>query len=112
MFPWCHAEAGRHARTRTAASATVPHVPKWFAYAAIGAVTLLCYRCLATVAGTPATRVAGGTSCVTTAPAATTESAPMVTPGKTVAAVPIHTFLSIVIGSTVMYVRRLSGSTG
>jgi len=40
-----------------------------------------CYRCLITVAGTPATRLAGGTSCVTTAPAATTASAPMFTPG-------------------------------
>jgi hypothetical protein len=55
-----------------------------------------------TFAGTPATRVAGGTSWVTTAPAATTESAPMVTPGKIVAATPIHTFVSIVIGSAVM----------
>jgi hypothetical protein len=36
----------------------------------------------------------------------------MVTPGKTVAADPIHTFVSTVIGSTVMYARRLSGSTG
>ncbi len=55
-----------------------------------------------TFAGTPATSVAGGTSWVTTAPAATTESAPMVTPGKIVAAVPIHTFVSIVIGSAVI----------
>ena len=47
-------------------------------------------------------RVAGGTSRVTTAPVATTESAPMVTPGRIVAAVAIHTFVSIVIGSGVM----------
>jgi hypothetical protein len=36
----------------------------------------------------------------------------MVTPGKTVAAVPIHIFFSILIGPTVMYSRRLSGSFG
>jgi hypothetical protein len=36
----------------------------------------------------------------------------MVTPGGTVAADPIHTFISTLIGSTVMYDRRLSGSTG
>lgn len=53
-------------------------------------------------------RQRGGAS----APAATTESAPMVTPGRTVAAVPIQAFLTIVMGSTVMYARRLSGSTG
>ena len=57
---------------------------------------------LMTVAGTPATSVAGGTSRVTTAPAATTESAPMLTPGRIVAAVAIHTFGPIVIGSAVM----------
>jgi hypothetical protein len=63
---------------------------------------LALYSSLITVAGTPATRVAGGTWCVTTAPAATTESAPIVTPGRIVAAVAIHTFVSIVIGSAVM----------
>ena len=51
-------------------------------------------------------------SWVTTAPEATTESAPMVTPGRTVAAVPIQTFRSTAIGSTVRNSRRLSGSTG
>ena len=55
-----------------------------------------------TFAGTPATRVAGGTSRVTTAPAATTESAPIVTPGRTVAEAPIHALASIVIGAAVM----------
>ena len=53
------------------------------------------------VAVTPATRVAGGTSRVTTAPAATTEPAPMVTPGRIVAAVPIQTFVSMVMGAPV-----------
>lgn len=56
---------------------------------------------LTTLAGTPATSVAGGTSRVTTAPAATTESAPMVTPGMMVAAAPIHTFVSATIGADV-----------
>ncbi len=55
-----------------------------------------------TFAGTPATSVAGGTSCVTTAPAATTASAPMVTPGRIVVAAPIHAFAWIAIGSAVM----------
>ena len=41
-------------------------------------------------AGTPPTIVFGGTSAVTTAPAATTEFSPMVTPGNIVAAAPIH----------------------
>ena len=45
-------------------------------------------------------------------PGSTTESAPIVTPHKTVAVVPIQTFLSMVIDLTVMYARRLSGSTG
>ena len=56
---------------------------------------------LTTLAGTPATSVAGGTSRVTTAPAVTTESAPTVTPGVTVAAAPIQTFVSTVIGAAV-----------
>ena len=45
---------------------------------------------LMTLAGTPATTVLGGTSLVTTAPAATTEFSPMVTPGNIVALAPIH----------------------
>jgi hypothetical protein len=44
-----------------------------------------------TRAGTPATTTPAGTSLVTTAPAATTESSPTVTPCSTVAAVQIHT---------------------
>jgi len=42
-------------------------------------------------AGTPATRVAGATSRVTTAPAATTEPSPTVMPPRTVAPAPIQT---------------------
>jgi hypothetical protein len=54
---------------------------------------------LMTVAGTS---VEGGTSCVTTAPAPTTESAPMVTPGRIVARAAIHTFVSIMIEAAMM----------
>jgi hypothetical protein len=42
-------------------------------------------------AGTPATRVVGGTSRLTTAPAATTAPSPTVTPPRTVAPAPIQT---------------------
>ena len=38
---------------------------------------------LITLAGTPATRLFGGTSLVTTLPAAITEPSPIVTPGVT-----------------------------
>lgn len=41
-------------------------------------------------AGIPATTVLSGTSFETTAPEATTEFSPIVTPGKIVAAAPIH----------------------
>ena len=49
-------------------------------------------------AGTPPTMVFGGTSAITTAPAATTEFSPMVTPGKIVAAAPIHALRFTTIG--------------
>ncbi len=45
----------------------------------------------------PATTVLSGTSFETTAPAATTEFSPIVTPGKMVAAAPIHAFRLISI---------------
>ena len=45
-----------------------------------------------TRAGLPATRLSGGTSRVTTAPAATTEFSPMVTPPMTMAPAAIQTF--------------------
>ncbi len=51
-----------------------------------------------TFAGTPATTVFSGTSLVTTAPAATTELSPIVTPGSIVAFDPIHTLLPIITG--------------
>jgi hypothetical protein len=50
------------------------------------------------LAGTPATKLFAGTSFVTTAPAPTTEFSPTVTPPSMVAAVAIHTFVSIAIG--------------
>ena len=49
-------------------------------------------------AGTPAARVFGGTSRVTTAPAAMTAPLPIVTPGSTVAFPPIQTSSPIVMG--------------
>ena len=49
-------------------------------------------------AGIPPTIVFGGTSAVTTAPAATTAFSPMVTPGKIVAAAPIQSPFFITIG--------------
>ena len=45
------------------------------------------------LAGTPPTIVFAGTSLVTTAPAATIEFSPMVTPGKIVAPAPMHCVL-------------------
>ena len=55
----------------------------------------LDYILLISFAGTPPTTVLASTSFVTTAPAATTAPSPMVTPGRTVALAPIHTFLPI-----------------
>ena len=49
-------------------------------------------------AGTPATIASGGTSRVTTAPAHTTLPRPSVTPGRTIARVPIQTWSSIRTG--------------
>ena len=49
-----------------------------------------------TFAGTPATIANGGTSRVTTAPAATTAPRPIVTPGRTVTRDAIHTWSSMV----------------
>jgi hypothetical protein len=51
-----------------------------------------------TFAGTPATKLFGGTSLVTTAPAATTEFSPTITPPIMVAPVAIQTFFSMMIG--------------
>lgn len=55
-------------------------------------------RRFTTFAGFPATTVHGGTSFVTTAPAATTAPSLTVTPGKTVAPVAIQTLSMILIG--------------
>ena len=48
-------------------------------------------------AGIPPTIVSGGTSLLTTAPAATIEFSPTVTPGNIVAPAPIHAFRFITI---------------
>lgn len=50
------------------------------------------------LAGTPPTITSGGTSLVTTAPAATMERAPTVTPGQMTQPAPIHTSLHILTG--------------
>ena len=47
------------------------------------------------------TTLIGGTSLATTAPAPMTEPRPMVTPGVTVAAAPIHTSYSMTMGACV-----------
>ncbi len=54
---------------------------------------------LMTLAGTPPTIVFGGTSLVTTAPAATTTQSPIVMPDKIVALEPIQTWSPMVIGA-------------
>lgn len=65
--------------------------------------------CLIGFAGTPATTVRGGTSLVTTAPAATTAPSPIVTPPRIVACEPIHTRLPMTMGFAMMSLLR-SGS--
>ena len=65
------------------------------------------YSSFITLAGTPATIQFGLTSFVTTAPAATIEFSPTVTPAKIIAAVPIQTFFSILIGLYVIHVFSL-----
>ncbi len=54
---------------------------------------------LITFAGTPPTIVSGGTSRVTTAPAATTAQSPTVTPGSIVEFEPTHTLFPSFIGA-------------
>ena len=49
-------------------------------------------------AGFPATMELSGTSLVTTLPAPTIEFSPIVTPGRIVAAIPIHAFFLMWIG--------------
>jgi hypothetical protein len=51
-----------------------------------------------TFAGTPAAKLFGGTSLVTTAPAPITVFSPMVTPPRIVAAAAIQTFFAMTIG--------------
>ena len=59
--------------------------------------------------GLPPTTVIGGTSCVTTLFAPTIEPYPMVTPGKIVELMPIHTLSSMTMGRPYVALR-LSGS--
>ena len=61
-------------------------------------------------AGTPPTTMLGGTSFVTTAPAATIAPSPMVTPGVMVALAPIHTFFPMKIGAGMVSFRRYGSS--
>jgi hypothetical protein len=65
-----------------------------------------------TLAGLPPTRVFGGTSLVTTEPAAMTELSPKVTPPMMVAPAAIQTFLPITIGFAITKARRWEGSIG
>ena len=64
-----------------------------------------------TLAGFPPTRVFGGTSLVTTEPAAMTEFSPTVTPPTMVTSAAIHTFFSITMGLPIRYARRSDGAT-
>jgi hypothetical protein len=59
-----------------------------------------------TLAGFPPNRVFGGTSLVTTEPAATTEFSPTVTPPMIVAPAAIQTFFSITMGFAITKARR------
>ncbi len=61
------------------------------------------YRCWTTRAGTPTTRVFGGTSLVTRLQAATTDPRPIVTPFVIMHLLPSHTLSSITIGSASMF---------
>src|SRR5260370_9939789 len=65
-----------------------------------------------TRAGFPPTRVFGGTSLVTTEPAATTDFSPTVTPPMMVAPAAVQTFLSITMGFAISKSYRWEGSTG
>ena len=53
-----------------------------------------------TLAGTPPTKVYGGTSCETTAPAAITAPSPIVTLRKIITFGPIHALFPMVTGPT------------
>src|SRR3981081_151648 len=65
-----------------------------------------------TLAGFPPTRVFGGTSLVTTEPAATTELSPTVTPPMMVAPAAIHPLFHIPMGFPIVAARRCKGSRG
>src|SRR5690606_14661160 len=66
-----------------------------------------------TLAGLPTATTPAGRSRLTTAPAPTTVSSPIVIPGSTITPPPSHTFAPIVIGSAAShFARRSSGSSG
>src|SRR5438105_14849858 len=62
-------------------------------------------NCLTASAGFPATTTFAGTVLVTTAPAATTELSPIVTPFKTTAFMPIQTLSPIFTGAVFNFGR-------
>ncbi len=61
-----------------------------------------------TRAGLPTTRLFGGTSFVTTAPAPMMAFSPTITPARTIAPPPSHALSSIVIGLAASYFARRS----
>ena len=61
-------------------------------------VDAIIHTVLIILAGLPATTLLSGTSFVTTAPAATVQPLPIVTPGQNIAAPPIQQSLPILIG--------------
>src|SRR5690242_13158974 len=63
------------------------------------------YNRLTSTAGFPATMVFAGTLLVTTAPAATTEFSPIVTPFKITAFIPIQTLSPIFTGAVFSFGR-------
>ena len=64
-------------------------------------------RARMTLAGIPAATIPAGTSCRTSAPAATTAPRPMVTPSRTIAPAPIQAPSSTVILARVIWLRAM-----
>ena len=68
------------------------HIPHFYIH------LIIIYICLIIFAGFPPTTTLAGTSFTTTAPAATTELSPIVTPGAITQLPPSHTLFPIVTG--------------
>ena len=64
-----------------------------------------------TLAGTPATRVFGGTSCVTTLPAATTAFSPISTPHSIMEFPASHALSLIITGASLLGKRLTLGES-